>query len=118
ASKSSSNISFNNPSAPGTHNFRIGPSEPTEHQPNPLQIAFLEYQFAELKLQHSLVVQENNNFRSQLSFLIQENSNLRSQAVALQVQVEIQQVVISNKDFIGEFSLNGIDALVPSRSEL
>ncbi|CAG8633424.1 9890_t:CDS:1, partial [Dentiscutata heterogama] len=105
-SKSSNNISFNNPSAPGTHTFRIGPSEPTEHQLNPLQIAFLEYQIAELKLQHSFVIQENNNLRSQLSFLIQENNNLRSQAAALQDQVEIQQVVISNKEFIGEFSLN------------
>ncbi|CAG8702062.1 2337_t:CDS:1, partial [Dentiscutata erythropus] len=67
------------PSAPGTHNFRIWPSEPTKHQPNPLQITFLEYQIAELKLQHSFVIRENNNLRSQLSFLIQENNNLRSQ---------------------------------------
>ncbi|CAG8795958.1 25620_t:CDS:1, partial [Dentiscutata erythropus] len=63
-SKFSSNISFNNQSAPDTHNFRTGPSEPTEHQPNPLQIAFLEYQIAELKLQHSFVIRENNNLRS------------------------------------------------------
>ncbi|CAG8834359.1 3944_t:CDS:1, partial [Racocetra persica] len=41
-SRSSGNISFNNPSAPGIHNFRIGSSEPTEYQPDSLRNAFLE----------------------------------------------------------------------------
>ncbi|CAG8571242.1 4209_t:CDS:2 [Gigaspora rosea] len=84
APMSSGNISFNNPPASGTHNFRIGHFEPTEHQPNPLQAAFLEYQIAEL-------------FRS--FFLIRENNNLRSQVAALQDQVVNSTGRISNKKF-------------------
>ncbi|CAG8632566.1 14013_t:CDS:1 [Racocetra fulgida] len=107
-SRSSANISFNNPSAPGTHNFRIGSSEPTEHQPDQLRVAFLEYQIADLKFQNSFVIQENNNLRSQLSSFIQEHNNLRSQVAALQDLVEVQQIAISisNKEFIEEFSFN------------
>ncbi|CAG8808709.1 20901_t:CDS:1 [Racocetra persica] len=101
-SRSSANISFNNPSAPGIHNFRLGSSERTEHQSDPLRNAFLEYQ-------NSFVIQENNNLRSQLSSFIQEINNLRSQVTELQYQVEVQQVAItiSNKEFIEEFSSNG-----------
>ncbi|CAG8688951.1 4172_t:CDS:1 [Racocetra persica] len=107
-SRSSGNISFNNPSAPGTHNFRIGSSEPTERQPDHLRIAFLEYQIADLKFQNSFVTQENHNLRSQHSFFIQEINNLRSQVTELQYQVKVQQVAISisNKEFIEEFSFN------------
>ncbi|CAG8774036.1 15475_t:CDS:1 [Dentiscutata erythropus] len=107
-SRSSGNISFNNPSAPGIHNFRIRLSEPTEHQPNPLRVAFLEYQNAGLTLQHSSVIQENNNLRSRLSFLIQEINNLRSEVTELKDQMKVQEAAlsISNREF-EEFFLNG-----------
>ncbi|CAG8571259.1 hypothetical protein C2G38_2192968 [Gigaspora rosea] len=113
-SRSSGNISFNNPSAPGIHNFRISLSESTEQQPNSLRVAFLEYQIARLTLQHSSVIQENNNLYSRLTSLTQENDNLRSKVAALKDQMEIQEVAlsISNKEFFEEFfneqfSVNG-----------
>ncbi|CAG8762929.1 25457_t:CDS:1, partial [Dentiscutata erythropus] len=67
-SKSSGNNSFNN----RIHNFRIGLSESTERQPNPLRIPFLEYRIADLTLQLSSVIQKNND-------LTQENDNIRSE---------------------------------------
>ncbi|CAG8740252.1 3896_t:CDS:1, partial [Racocetra fulgida] len=112
---SSGNISFNNPSAPGIHNFRIGSSEPTEHQPDPLRIAFLECQIAGLTSQYSSVIRENIDLRSenidlrsQLSFSIQKNKDLQTQVAELQYQVDVQQIAISipDKEFIKEFSSN------------
>ncbi|RIB15202.1 hypothetical protein C2G38_1597924 [Gigaspora rosea] len=77
-SRPSGNISFNNPSAPGIHNFRISLSESTEQQPNPLRVAFLEYQIACLN--------------SRLSSLTQENNNLRSEVATLKAQMETQEI--------------------------
>ncbi|CAG8795875.1 6687_t:CDS:1 [Dentiscutata erythropus] len=88
-SRSSGSNSFNNPSAPGIHNFRIGLSESTERQHNPLRIPFLEYRIADLTLQ--------------LSSAIQENNNLRSQVAALQDQLVAVVSILNN---IEEFSNN------------
>ncbi|RIB15201.1 hypothetical protein C2G38_2143692 [Gigaspora rosea] len=109
-SRPSGNISFNNPSAPGIHNFRISLSESTGQQPNSLRVAFLEYQIACLTLQHTSVIQD---LHSRLSSLTQENGNLRSKIAALKDQMEIQEVAlsISNKEFFEflneQFSVNG-----------
>ncbi|CAG8803068.1 1821_t:CDS:1 [Dentiscutata erythropus] len=118
-SRSSGNISFNNPSAPGIHNFRIGLSESTEQQQNPLRAAFLENQISCLALQHYSVIQE---LHSRLSSLTQENDNLRSEVAALKDQMKIKEehmkiqevaLSISNKEFFeyffpdGQFSVNG-----------
>ncbi|CAG8532277.1 9603_t:CDS:1 [Dentiscutata heterogama] len=113
-SRSSDDISFNNPSAPGIHNFRIGLSEPKEQQ-NPLRVAFLEYQISCLTLQHHSAIQENNSLHSQLSSLTQQNDNLRSEVAALKDQIKIKEdqmkiqevaLSISNKEFFEEFFLN------------
>ncbi|CAG8700576.1 7159_t:CDS:1, partial [Scutellospora calospora] len=97
------------PSAPGTHNFRIGSSENfTQHQPDSLRVAFLEYQIAELKLQLSFFIQENHSHRSQVVALQFQIAKLQLQVTELQFQVEVQQVAmsISNEEFMNQISAN------------